>query len=58
MVNCCQTLGVVNKFNPIVDAQLHKDKNMNQLYIHDLCNLFCSKGPNQLCVIFKRIQSE
>jgi regulator of sigma D len=42
--------GVLNQFYQIIDVQLHKNKSMNQLYIHDLDN-FCFKGPNQLYVI-------
>lgn len=29
---------------------------MNPLYIHDLYNLFCFKGPNQLYVILKKFK--
>jgi hypothetical protein len=29
---------------------------MNQLHIHDLYDLFCFKGPNQLYVILKKIK--
>jgi hypothetical protein len=31
---------------------------MNQLHTHNLYNLFCSKGANQLYVIQKKIQSD
>ncbi len=30
----------------MIDVPLHSDKNMNQVHIHDLYILFCSKGPN------------
>jgi hypothetical protein len=46
-----------SKFYQIIDVQQHKDKSMNQLYIHDLNNFFFSKGPNPLYVIFKTIKS-
>jgi hypothetical protein len=42
----------------MIDVPLHSDKNTNQFHIHDLYILFCSKGPNYLYVIFRRIQSE
>jgi hypothetical protein len=35
MVNCYQTR-CLNKNDQIIDVQLHKDKSMNQLHIHDL----------------------
>ncbi len=43
---------IQNKIDQIIDVQLHKNKYMNQFHIHDLYNLFCSKGPNNLYLIF------
>jgi hypothetical protein len=45
---------IQNKIDQIIDVQLHKNKYMNQFHIHDLYNLFCSKGPNNLYLIFKK----
>jgi len=50
--------GVLNNLKFFIGVHLHKNTITNQLHILGLFNLFNLKNPNQLYVIFRRIQKE